>query len=155
MPNPFHVFFTPYLRPMRCVILIISQCFGMVAWRLNCAYRQWWNGALHCELLFLVTINIIKHYRWYICEQVPNCHIPFGPYGLQQIMHWSPLLVNGWGGNQSSSLVFIEVAMKYSHLNSRCGGKSTLLVFYIFDKLFTKKLDILGPHRTPKHGIHD
>jgi hypothetical protein len=46
--------------------MLYSQCYGMIAWRLNCSYRCKWNGALHCGHLLLTIIKVIKHCGWYM-----------------------------------------------------------------------------------------
>jgi hypothetical protein len=35
-------------------------------------------------------------------------------YGLEQIIHWSPFLVKGWGEGQKCFPIFWEVEVKYS-----------------------------------------
>ncbi len=104
--------------------MLYSQCCGVVAWRLNCSYRHWWNGALHCGHLLLVTINVIKHCGWYMCWQVPKIHVPSGPNGEQQIKHSSPFCVKGWGVGHKSSFFFFW--------HKGCVAHSMLPFSYIF-----------------------
>jgi len=115
-----HFMSTPHACGLLGVLnLLYSQCGGMAAQKMNCTYRHWWNGALHCELLLLVTIKVIRHCEWYLCWQMPKIHAPFGPNGEQQIKHSSPFCMKGWSWATRIPF-FFYTAMTYSQLSSRC-----------------------------------
>jgi hypothetical protein len=115
-----HFMFTPHACGLLGVLnLLYSQCCGMAVQKLNCMYRCKWNGALHCEHLLLATIKMIRHCEWYLCWQMPKICASFGPNGEQQINHNSPFCVKGWSVGHKSSL-FLNTAMTYSQLSSRC-----------------------------------
>jgi hypothetical protein len=122
MPT-FQIYFmyTPNACGLLSVLnLLYSHYCGMVVQKLNCSYRHWWNGALHCGHFLLATIKVIRHCRWYMCWQLPKIHAPSSPNGEQQIRHNSPLCVKGWCVGHKSSLVFFYTVMTYSQLHSKC-----------------------------------
>jgi len=101
--------------------MLYFQCCGIAAWRLNCSYRHWWNGALHCGHRLLPIINMIRHCGWYMCWQVLKIHAPSGPNGEQQIKHSSPFCVKGWGvGHKSSSFFWHKGCVTYSIFAFSC-----------------------------------
>ncbi len=117
----------------------------MSAWRLNCSYECQWNGALHCGHLFLVTIKMIRHCKWYMCWQVPKIYAPCDLNGEQQIRHSLYYFFGkGWGVGHKIFLVFFDTMMTYSQLSLGCVAQFTLTFSNIFSKLSRNILDILG-----------
>jgi len=92
----------------------------------------------------LPPLTLLKHYEWYMCGRMLNCHELSSPYELQQITHWSPLLVNHLGVGQRYSPIFIKMVVIYSHSNLRCINQSMLLIYCIFYKLSINISNILG-----------
>jgi hypothetical protein len=46
---------------------LYSQCFSMIARRLNCAYRWWWNGVLHCGQCGWKQKHMCFEVGWHAC----------------------------------------------------------------------------------------
>jgi hypothetical protein len=124
--------------------ILYSQCCGMAAWILNCLYRCQWNGAPHYGHLFLATIKVIRHCRWYTCWQVPKIHAPFGPNGEQQIRNSSPFCMKGWGVGHKNSLVFVDMMITYSQSSLGCVTQLMLALSAILGKLSRNISNILG-----------
>jgi hypothetical protein len=146
--DSFHVC-TPLLWLSGVLIILYSKCCGMVIWKLNCLYRCWWNGVLHCGHLFFPTIKVIMHYGLYMCWQVPNCHVLSNPKGEQCMKHWFPFCMKAWSVGHKNSHVFFEPTMRYSQSNLGSISQSTLLISYRFSKLSKNILNILGPDVKP------